>query len=308
MMQFSKIALVVLFLIGYSTGYSQTTVVMSEQSGVYTIPCTVNGLKLNFIFDTGASNVTISLSEALFMLKNEYLKETDIHGTSYAQLANGDITENTTIILREIDISGLKLYNVKASIIHELSAPLLLGQTAIQKLGKIQLDGNVMTIYQNTESTFSNEKNITKGQKRYSWNEVVTPNNDFYSANSVTYSKSDMKKINGIVYRKDSNDKLIVEFHMKDGKRNGLQSEWYSNGQIMFQWSEASNKQHGLNVAWYKNGTLWWKGNDINGHKEGLWKGWHENGQLHYEINYLNNKVVDQKCWNINGYETKCDF
>jgi predicted aspartyl protease len=75
------------------------------------MPCLVNGLKLNFIFDTGASDVSISLTEASFMLKNGYLKESDIKGTEYYSFANGDIAEGTTILLREVDIKGIKLYN-----------------------------------------------------------------------------------------------------------------------------------------------------------------------------------------------------
>ena len=49
-----------------------------EPSGLYTIPCEVNGLKLKLIFDTGASDVSISLVEAMFMLKNGYLTEDDL--------------------------------------------------------------------------------------------------------------------------------------------------------------------------------------------------------------------------------------
>jgi aspartyl protease family protein len=39
---------------------------MQKDGGVYKVPCTVNGLKLEFIFDTGASVVSISLTEAIF--------------------------------------------------------------------------------------------------------------------------------------------------------------------------------------------------------------------------------------------------
>lgn len=119
---------------------------MKKENGVYTTPCTVNGLKLRFIFDTGASNVSISLTEAIFMLKNGYLDESDLHGSSYTQIANGDIIENTSVILREIEIAGLKLYNIKAIIIHELSAPLLFGQSAIEQLGTIQIEENNLVI------------------------------------------------------------------------------------------------------------------------------------------------------------------
>lgn len=142
-----KIAFASFFLIALSLALkSQVRIQMQNEGGVYTTPCIVNGLKLKFIFDTGASNVSISLSEAVFMLKNGYLEESDIRGSSYSQIANGDIIENTTINLREIEIGGIKIYDVEASIIHEASAPLLLGQSAIKKLGRIQIEGDEIII------------------------------------------------------------------------------------------------------------------------------------------------------------------
>lgn len=147
-----------------SSVFAQTKIMMQKEGGIYTVPCKVNGLSLKFIFDTGASNVTISLTEALFMIKNGHLSKDDIYGSSYAKLANGDITENTEIVLREIVVADLKLYNVRASIVHELGAPLLLGQTAIAKLGKIQLDGNELTV-------------LTKGSNSYDYSDSYATNN-----------------------------------------------------------------------------------------------------------------------------------
>jgi clan AA aspartic protease (TIGR02281 family) len=116
------------------------------RSGTFEIPCKVNGLALKFIFDTGASDVSISLTEALFMLKNGYLSEDDILGTQYYSIANGDIAEGTTIRIRKLEFGGLTLYNVDASIVHEMEAPLLLGQSAISRLGKIQIDPKKSTL------------------------------------------------------------------------------------------------------------------------------------------------------------------
>jgi aspartyl protease family protein len=42
--------------------------------------------------------------------------------------------------IRELEFGGQKLKNVKASVISELKAPLLLGQSAISQLGKITID------------------------------------------------------------------------------------------------------------------------------------------------------------------------
>jgi clan AA aspartic protease (TIGR02281 family) len=134
----------------------QTAIIMQKEGGVFTIPCTVNGLKLNFIFDTGASDVSISLTEALFMLKNGYLSANEIYGSSYAQIANGDITENTKILLKKIEFAGFTLYNVTATVIHSTSAPLLFGQSAMAKLGKFQIDPNTgtLTVMNSTNSSY----------------------------------------------------------------------------------------------------------------------------------------------------------
>ena len=133
---------------------SQTIINLEKTNGIYIVPCKVNGLNMKFIFDTGASDVTISLTEAIFMFKNGYLSDKDLYGITYYQLANGDIQEGTSVILRNIKIGGHNLYNVKASIIHSLDAPLLLGQSALEKLGQFRFDysKNTLTILDGREN------------------------------------------------------------------------------------------------------------------------------------------------------------
>ncbi len=109
-------------------------------SGVYEVPCTINELPLKFIFDTGASTVTISSVEASFMLKNGYLKEADIKGKEYYSTATGEIHEGTKIRLREIKIGDSVLRNVEASVTHNQQAPLLLGQSVLERFGTITID------------------------------------------------------------------------------------------------------------------------------------------------------------------------
>ena len=139
------VVLLLLILVSASL-FSQTIIKMKRQGGVSIIPCKVNGLDLELIFDTGASDVSISLTEAASMLENGKLTKSDIIGTSNYANANGDITEGIVINIKEIEIAGLKMTNIKASVVKNLDAPLLLGQTAISKLGKIQLDLNNNTL------------------------------------------------------------------------------------------------------------------------------------------------------------------
>ena len=108
--------------------------------GTFEVPCEINGLALQMIFDTGASDVSISSVEATFMLKNGYLSEKDIKGKKYYQTANGQISEGTTVTLREVRLGNAVLHNVDASVVNSQSAPLLLGQSAMERFGIITID------------------------------------------------------------------------------------------------------------------------------------------------------------------------
>ena len=111
-----------------------------KPGGTFEIPCDINGLALQMIFDTGASDVTISSVEANFMLKNGYLSEKDVKGKRYYQVANGQISEGTVITLREVKVGDAVLRNVDASVVNSQKAPLLLGQSAMERFGTITID------------------------------------------------------------------------------------------------------------------------------------------------------------------------
>jgi clan AA aspartic protease (TIGR02281 family) len=154
----NRLIMIFLFLFFCQLVNSQTVIRMKKLGGVSVIPCKVNGLSLDFIFDTGASDVSLSMTEAIFMLKNGYLSASDIIGSNKYSDANGNIAEGVVVNLKEISISGLIIYNVKASIVKNNKAPLLLGQSAISKLGKIQLDlkeNTLMIISDNASSRLS---------------------------------------------------------------------------------------------------------------------------------------------------------
>lgn len=154
-----KISFFLLFLVVFY--FAQTRIQMQKIGGVYVVPCKVNGLPLNFIFDTGASDVSISLSEAVFMIKNGYISKEDIGAEVYFSIANGDVAKGTKLNIKEIEIEGLKLNNVEASIVHELKAPLLLGQSVIERLGRIQIDKSELLIFSGNNLNFDeNSLNI----------------------------------------------------------------------------------------------------------------------------------------------------
>lgn len=120
----------------------KSVVKMRKEYGVYHIPCKINGMEMEFIFDTGASDITMSLTEALFLYKQGKLTDDDFTGTQQYQVADGSIHEGTIVRLRTVKIGNRMLNNIQASIMDNLEAPLLLGQSALSKFGKVSIDYN----------------------------------------------------------------------------------------------------------------------------------------------------------------------
>lgn len=131
-----------------SSRHGKTVLKMEKSNGVYLIPIEVNGVRMSFIFDTGAGLISISATEAAFLYKQGKLKDEDFIGKANFVDANGDISEGTIIILRTIKIGDRVIPDIQASVVHNMVAPLLLGQSALEKFGKVSID------YSKNEITF----------------------------------------------------------------------------------------------------------------------------------------------------------
>ena len=82
-----------MFLALVFTSTAQTVIKMERQGNSFFVPCKVNGVPMKMIFDTGAEEVSMSLSEAIFMMKNGYLSNEDFGETAYYGVASGDVGE-----------------------------------------------------------------------------------------------------------------------------------------------------------------------------------------------------------------------
>ena len=121
----------------------RTVLPMDYKDGVYYINIEVNDVPMKFIFDTGASIISISQTEAIFLQKQGTLTESDFKHNSYFTDANGDTIESVIVNLRKIKIGHYILENVEASIVPNQIAPLLFGQSALKQFRKISIDNKI---------------------------------------------------------------------------------------------------------------------------------------------------------------------
>ena len=110
------------------------------ESGNCYVRCNINDLPMRFVFDTGASIVSMSMVEASFMMKNGYLTKKDVVGSQRFSDAQGNVNEGTVINLRKVQFGDVELENVRASVVRNQKAPLLLGQSVLSRIGRIEID------------------------------------------------------------------------------------------------------------------------------------------------------------------------
>lgn len=245
-----KIVLFIFISIGFCS-YGEERIKMNiDESGIYTIPCEVNGLKLRFIFDTGASDVHLSLLEAAFMIKNGYITREDIIGTDTYSMADGSIEENAIVNLKEIKIGHISLKNVQACISSKINAPILLGQSAIRKMGKYTIDNDFLILHDSSVGTSQKTTNVNTGNKS---------------------SYTDYIPQKWGEFKWDNGDKYKGQW--KNGNLHGQGTYYYHNGdKYVGNWID--NKREGYGVIYFADGHQYvgsWKDNMPNGNGIFTW-------------------------------------
>jgi hypothetical protein len=78
---------------------------MVESGGIYHVPVVINdALKLDFIVDSGASDVSIPSDVVLTLIRTGTIKKSDFIGTEKYGLADGSTVESGTFIIRSLKV------------------------------------------------------------------------------------------------------------------------------------------------------------------------------------------------------------
>ena len=134
------------FLVGVTA--SATEVALKRDGGVYILPVSINRvITLDFILDTGASEVSIPADVVLTLLRAKTISEADfLPGQSYS-LADGSVVRSQRFLIRELEVEGTRVTNVPA-MVAPVRGTLLLGQSFLQRIDSWMLDNrrNVLII------------------------------------------------------------------------------------------------------------------------------------------------------------------
>ena len=95
----------------------------------------------------------------------------------------------------------------------------------------------------------------------------------------LMYHPDTKELYSGNVFKKYLGGKSQLEGSYKDGKRDGLWTEWFRDGQKWEEGTYKDGKIDGLFTTWYENGQKEREGTFKDGKEDGLSFRWYDNGQ-----------------------------
>jgi gag-polyprotein putative aspartyl protease len=117
-----------------------TLIPIQGDGGTFTVPVTINNrLTLDFIIDSGASDVAIPADVVLTLMRTGTISKTDFLGSQIYQLADGSRIPSQTFRIRLLRVGDRVLRDVSASIA-PVQGGLLLGQSFLSRFSSWSID------------------------------------------------------------------------------------------------------------------------------------------------------------------------
>jgi clan AA aspartic protease (TIGR02281 family) len=109
-------------------------VVEADRSGHFLIEAHINGTPITFLVDTGASDIVLTLDDA----RRLGMEPRTLSYTQRFATANGEV-RGAPVILRELRIGQLRLFDVAASVNEAPLGVSLLGMDFLEQLGSYEV-------------------------------------------------------------------------------------------------------------------------------------------------------------------------
>jgi clan AA aspartic protease (TIGR02281 family) len=118
----------------------ESVIIAKNDGGTLTVPVTINdALTLDFIVDSGASDVAIPADVILTLVRTGTIHQSDFIGTKTYQLADGSTVPSATLIIHTLKVGDREVHNVMASVA-SVNGSLLLGQSFFKAFNSWSID------------------------------------------------------------------------------------------------------------------------------------------------------------------------
>lgn len=118
---------------------------LENYGGIYKVNVKISEQPVNFILDSGASNVAISSTIEKKLIGSGSIKKTDYIQPALYKLADGSIVKCRRLFLKNIVIGNFTVKNVLACV-GESNSPLLLGKSFLDSFSKWSIDNSTQEL------------------------------------------------------------------------------------------------------------------------------------------------------------------
>ena len=113
---------------------------MKKEGGTYVVPVLINNaITLDFVLDSGASDVSVLADVFRTLVRTGSIKDADITGKQTYVLADGSKLQSPTFIIRSLKVGDMFVENVRGSVA-STEGSLLLGQSFLERFNSWSID------------------------------------------------------------------------------------------------------------------------------------------------------------------------
>jgi hypothetical protein len=150
---------------------SLISVPLQKEGGTFTVPVLINGaIRLNFIIDSGATDVSIPADVVLTLVRTGTLQPSDFIGAQTYKLADGSTVPSATFRLRSLSV-GIKVIENVVGSIAPVEGPLLLGQSFLTRFKSWSINnvGQALILEVQDATSGDQHQNITRTEDDSAW-------------------------------------------------------------------------------------------------------------------------------------------
>lgn len=126
--------------------FPETRVQLENVGGTLVAPVVIDSaIKLNFVVDSGASDVSIPADVSSTLVRTNTVTQTDITGFRPYRNADGEVFQSKTFVIRVLKIGSIEVLNVHAKEA-PANAPLLFGQSFLKRFKSWSVDNSTQEL------------------------------------------------------------------------------------------------------------------------------------------------------------------